>query len=301
MTAMPLKLESAIAPDKRRGRRLQLALMRGVQSIVGNRTFRAALFECAVELPAVNGVTKEVGACTSNESLKLTTVEMLEPFPAPADVSALDSPSISYVSRKPKKTGPEEDMAVPPASEREGYSSAKQAEATPEAPGSLGLADTASLESSNATTAALSQITSSPSSTNGSANPQKAERTSSKVSLSAADAFGGYPSPSARGTPARAQTPTRLGSTMDAKGERPSTASRPVTPGFLDPPWARKEIPFQSWSRPGTPSTVCDEAELATAPKGKFVDGQYIQMRPTSSSMRLPPINSASPSSRNLW
>merc|ERR1712093_401176 len=38
-----------------------------------------------------------------------------------------------------------------------------------------------------------------------------------------------------------------------------STLQRPVTPSWLDPPWPRQEVPFQSWSRPGTASTVCDE------------------------------------------
>merc|ERR1711959_238262 len=78
---------------------------------------------------------------------------------------------------------------------------------------------------------------------------------------------------------------------------RPATPLQPATPSWLDPPWPRQEVPFQSWSRPGTASTVCDEAELAQAPKLKFVDGQCIPMRVASSSKRLPPINIASPAS----
>jgi len=79
-------------------------------------------------------------------------------------------------------------------------------------------------------------------------------------------------------------TPRRLSAALSA-------ATRPVTPSWLEPPWSRsREVPFQSWSRPGTASTVCEEGDLAAAPKYKFVDGQCIPMRPASSA-RLAPIS----------
>jgi len=94
-------------------------------------------------------------------------------------------------------------------------------------------------------------------------------------------------------SPAQDPGPARLGSPkLSATSGRCAAASlRPVTPSFLDPPWARNEVPFQCWSRPGTASTVCDEGDLAAAPKYKFVDGQCIPLRPASSSTRLPPLS----------
>jgi hypothetical protein len=96
----------------------------------------------------------------------------------------------------------------------------------------------------------------------------------------------------------RADTPTRLGT----PGRHPSTPSRPVTPSWLQPPWPRQEVPFDSWTRPGTPSTVCDEADLVQTPKFKLVEGQFVPLRPGSSCKRLPPIHSAMPDGmRKAW
>lgn len=42
-----------------------------------------------------------------------------------------------------------------------------------------------------------------------------------------------------------------------------------------------------SWTRPDTPSTVCDDAEVANLPRWKVVDGDYV---PLKSAQRLPPL-----------
>jgi len=113
---------------------------------------------------------------------------------------------------------------------------------------------------------------------------------------------GGYPAlaPSL----GRAGTPNGGTSALPPTPGRASTPSRPVTPSWLEPPWPRsaQEAPFNSWTRPGTPSTVCDEADLVrvTTPKSKLVDGHCIAIRPTSSCKRLPPLNSP-PVGKSAW
>merc|ERR1711907_129003 len=59
------------------------------------------------------------------------------------------------------------------------------------------------------------------------------------------------------------QIPRQLETSELPSPGAPVTPARPVTPSWLDPPWPRQEVQFQSWSRPGTASTVCDEADMA--------------------------------------
>ncbi|CAK8989068.1 unnamed protein product [Durusdinium trenchii] len=63
---------------------------------------------------------------------------------------------------------------------------------------------------------------------------------------------------------------------------RPSTATRPSTPSWLRPPWQRSDTPLASWTRPDTPSTVCDDAEVANLPRWKVVDGEYVPLKPVN-------------------
>eukprot|EP00913_Durusdinium_trenchii_P004802 g4460.t1 len=71
---------------------------------------------------------------------------------------------------------------------------------------------------------------------------------------------------------------------------RPSTATRPSTPSWLRPPWQRSDTPLASWTRPDTPSTVCDDAEVANLPRWKVVDGEYVPLKSSSSGRFLPPL-----------
>jgi len=76
---------------------------------------------------------------------------------------------------------------------------------------------------------------------------------------------------------------------------RPSTGSgRPSTPSWLRPPWQRSDTPLASWTRPDTPSTVCDDAEAANIPRWKVVDGQYVPLKSSQSGRFLPPLQRAS-------
>eukprot|EP00435_Cladocopium_sp_Y103_P064166 s912_g25.t2 len=78
-----------------------------------------------------------------------------------------------------------------------------------------------------------------------------------------------------------------------SRRSRPSTAGRPSTPSWLRPPWQRSDTPLASWTRPDTPSTVCDDAEAANLPRWKVVDGQYVPLKSSSSGRFLPPLQRA--------
>jgi len=69
---------------------------------------------------------------------------------------------------------------------------------------------------------------------------------------------------------------------------RPST--RPGTPSWLRPPWQRSDSLAASWTRPDTPSTVCDDAEAANLPRWKVVDGHYVPLKSSGSGRFLPPL-----------
>ncbi|CAE8623755.1 unnamed protein product [Polarella glacialis] len=76
---------------------------------------------------------------------------------------------------------------------------------------------------------------------------------------------------------------------------RPGTGRslRPSTPSWLKPPWQRPDTPSAcSWTRPDTPSTVCDDSEVASLPRYKFVDGQYVPLKSAlaSGGRTLPPL-----------
>lgn len=75
-----------------------------------------------------------------------------------------------------------------------------------------------------------------------------------------------------------------------SRRSRPSTAGRPGTPSWLRPPWQRSDTPLASWTRPDTPSTVCDDAEAANLPRWKVVDGQYVPLKSSQSGRFLPPL-----------
>ncbi|CAL1148486.1 unnamed protein product [Cladocopium goreaui] len=75
-----------------------------------------------------------------------------------------------------------------------------------------------------------------------------------------------------------------------SRRSRPSTAGRPSTPSWLRPPWQRSDTPLASWTRPDTPSTVCDDAEAANLPRWKVVDGQYVPLKSSQSGRFLPPL-----------
>ncbi|OLP99580.1 hypothetical protein AK812_SmicGene17837 [Symbiodinium microadriaticum] len=71
-------------------------------------------------------------------------------------------------------------------------------------------------------------------------------------------------------------------------------SGRPTTPSWLKPPWQRSDVPTAAmWNRPDTPSTVCDDAEVASLPRWKVVDGQYVPLKTASSGRFLPPLQTA--------
>jgi len=73
---------------------------------------------------------------------------------------------------------------------------------------------------------------------------------------------------------------------------RPSTGGsglRPGTPSWLRPPWLRPDS-AASWTRPDTPSTVCDDTEVAALPRWKCVDGEYVPLKAVAVHARLAPL-----------
>ncbi|CAE7382362.1 unnamed protein product [Symbiodinium natans] len=71
-------------------------------------------------------------------------------------------------------------------------------------------------------------------------------------------------------------------------------SGRPTTPSWLKPPWQRSDVPSSAtWNRPDTPSTVCDDTEVASLPRWKVVDGQYVPLKTSSSGRFLPPLQLA--------
>jgi len=294
MSAMPLRADSALRLEKRQARRSQLALMRGLQSLLADSCFRARLLHLAATPvgSSADGKTQDVemvadkapAQCTPGQALGPVDFEALALGKSPVGASMPASPRSLYVGRKPSKCGNEEAVAQSPASQLK--------------PATLEVAPLAMPE------VVPSAIESCPETPSQSKCLHTPGRPHKSAKVPEADAFdptsdndNTYKSPGSK-NPRQLET-----AELPAPGQ-PATPVRPVTPSWLDPPWPRsaQEVPFQSWTRPGTPSTVCDEADLSQTPKYKFVDGQCIPLRPACSSKRLPPINPAmSPGNRRAW
>lgn len=252
--------------------------------------FRMNLFEFAANplVASTNAMTEPQGRDVLSDVLEVDGFEPLcEP---PVESSIVVSPRSGYVSRRLEKRNHDTQAALSPMAEL----SEVQGPDTDEVEVLQSARNTLlHAEAEVISTAPLCRAET-PSRLRGSSTPAGQRKSSKMHALRALDSFSGTP---------RACTPTRLGTPgASSSSGRPGTPSRPATPSWLDPPWPRQEVPFDSWTRPGTPSTVCDEADLAQTPKFKFVDGQCIPLRLGSSSKRLPPISSAtSPGTRGGW
>lgn len=74
-------------------------------------------------------------------------------------------------------------------------------------------------------------------------------------------------------------------------GQSSFSMSRPGTPSWLQPSWARPQTPSGiCWTRPDTPSTTCEDTEVPSLPRWKCVDGQYVPLKISQSVGRLPPL-----------
>lgn len=294
MSAMPLKADSTLRFDKRQSRRSQLCLMRGLQRILADGQFRVRILDLAASPPSTSasqGVEKPASEEESCESMaasptknQFEAIALCEP---PAQASIPASPRGGYVSRRPAKLNYEEVSPLPeklqgPPAVAEAASAASKVAQEVEVAAVISPSASPPPETPSCPKHVIT-----PSGPRKPSKPQTAE-----MDLAAEG-------PLVDEAPAPSLTSSRspLQPASPQLQKTPQLSVRPVTPSFLDPPWPRQEVPFQSWSRPGTASTVCDEAELAQAPKVKFVDGQCIPMRVASSSKRLPPINLASPAS----
>lgn len=276
VAAMPMKADSMLRPQERQARRSQLALLRGLQALLMDGGFRLCLLQLvAANLGGENShvAPSECGevavVATPQASPELVDFEPLTMCGLPT-APALTSPRGGYASRKPERPSVEPDAQI-----------------LPRAPSPMEPAEEAE-EVAPAVSKSCSEMRPKP------PTSPKGQRKYSKSHDTQIQATPSIPirPPSGLGTQGLPSTP----------GRASGTSTRPVTPSWLDPPWPRQEVPFDSWTRPGTPSTVCDEADLAQTPKGKFVDGQYVALRPASSSKRLPPIMHAmAEGSRRAW
>jgi len=262
MAELPLRRDSEILPEDRQSRRKRLSLMRGLQTLLDDASFRLQLLvlaanptagstSCmATESSVVPGYPGGQAACyASGHALETADFELL----GLSEVSVPESPR-GYISRKPERLDHECKLTAGGASD---------------------VAESCRKESEDPADVSISE------------EPGQLIRRSSKVLRSSS-------TPVASRKPSKSSlqdgTPRKASISGSCSTRRALTPSRPATPSWLDPPWPRQEIPFDSWSRPGTPSTVCDEADLAQTPKFKFVDGHCIPLRLGSSSKRLPPL-----------
>jgi hypothetical protein len=355
MSAMPLKADAALQADKRQSRRSQLALMRGLQTLLADGRFRAQLLDLAAPgyRAPLDGSTQSKAnvieivsrQALSNSASVMVDFEALALRETPADSSIATSPRGLYVpiSPKPEKfTCEEEEIAEPrPAAARaDGEPLALKSRlptevAPPLAPSEevwpCAQSDPLVAERSLSPVLAPAEAPSPAPKKSSveyivtpfvpSPSPPRHQLQEEKISPRAAQDPPAIPSPRKHSSSTAGQRESSKGQAVSTTGAgatslvsatlpaargapdlpptpgRPSASARPKTPSWLEPPWARQaqEVPFNSWSRPGTPSTVCDETDLAQAPKYKVVDGQCIPLRPASSSMRLPPIHSGYP------
>jgi len=280
MSAMPLKADSVLRLEKRQVRRSQLALMRGLQSLLADSHFRARLLDlAAAPLRVASSAKPNVVQpptpthCTAGDALEFSD---LKPS---AEISLSASPRSVYVCRKPEKLGNDEEAAPSPASKLQGPS--VPVELVPSAPKYI-------VQEFVSTAGQCHPET--PLSTKRVTTPQGPRKS---LQSEEADALDSTSDSALQNLPsARAKAPEI---TQAAAAPVPAgIQTRPVTPSWLDPPWPRQDMPFQSWTpRPGTSSTVCDEADLAQPSKSKFIDGQLIPVRPSVSGLRLAPLNPA--------
>jgi len=287
MCAMPLKADSLLGIEKRQARRSQLALMRGLHCLLADGCFRSRI----LDLAASSGNSAPDGeivscaqplVCTPSHSADEAGMLKVEAIPLCDDAFACAyqpaSPRSGYVSRKPEKLSCRKDESAPRA-ELQGPS------AVAEVPQSQAKSDvrTENLPVdptlNHPETPLHSKRLSTPS------GPLKASEGTSDLQRDSPN------------VPHCADSALRQAITQLSQAQGPTvsmTPARPVTPSWLEPPWPRHEVPFQSWSRPGTAgtaSTVCDEADLMHMPKWKHVDGQRIPLRSACAGTRLPPIN----------
>mmetsp|Transcript_108331 Transcript_108331/g.170856 ORF Transcript_108331/g.170856 Transcript_108331/m.170856 type:complete len:796 (-) Transcript_108331:251-2638(-) len=315
MAAMPMQADSSLRHERRQGRRSKLAMIRGLQSLLEDGRFRAFLLYCAVAPPSDTSALDE-GTCPNMHEVvaKSDVLEIVDlEFLSCNESQAPASPRSCYVSRKPCSQHFEEPILVETEEqscrEHERKPASKQCDKIAPSP-KIDEADTAVTMSCSEigsqeiavknTISSLDEVTEEIASHPGvvpfrpKSQPDIVKRPSRKKDKGNAESTSAASNAPHGGITALPPTPGRAG-----------TPARPVTPSWLEPPWPRsaQEVPFNSWTRPGTPSTVCDEADLVLntiTPKSKFVDGHCIALRPTSSCKRLPPLNSP-PLGKNAW
>jgi hypothetical protein len=276
VSSMPLKGDSTLAPQVRIARRSKLALMRGLQVLLNDSRFRVLLLEeaanpqeasaraAAKQLASDIVSTNSVGSSALKDVMEVVDFEPFYRTRSQTPVPA--SPRNGYIPRKPEKEkhNNNEDVATVP-------SSAEAAE--------LSLAE---IEEGEVIPPALK------------AQTDVASPTRKQSKLEKHSRLRGSSTPAVqRDKEAHdlAYPDSPASSTMSMGAV---SLSQKAMPSWLNPPWPRprQDVAFDSWSRPCTPSTVCDEADFLISPKSKFIDGQCVSLRLGSTSKRLPPITS---------
>jgi hypothetical protein len=302
MSAMPLKADSLLQRERRQARQPKLALMRGLQALLDDSSFRTCLLRLAVVPLGTAGetaestcvVAEEAGSVVIADTAKVMGADVFALSEPPSLAVAPASPRSSYACRKPPTRNLEESS--PPEAALDVESGNREPVCSVEAE-----ARASSSEATKPSPEGSSEVHS-----HKVAVPMHAKEDSCMEVIPTRPTSSRPDTASRVRCGSKASTKQRTrdfeGSGMPATpGRASSSTSRPVTPSWLEPPWPRQaqEVPFNSWTRPGTPSTVCDEADLVqSSPKWKFVDGQCIPLRPASSCKRLPPLSSPGGSKR---
>jgi len=267
MLSMPQLVESSMSLDKRRERRQRLALLRGVQVLLDDPAFGARLI--GLPAAAANGSSSIAPNLGAQEERGVANVALTLSMPPADTVHAAESPRGGYLPRRPRRESEEPS----PCKGLAGHASPAPAAAAPAA-GTAPAAAAAAAPAAVAPMAAAEGSLASPAAPTPTPQAPLAEAAQVPVEAMA---------------PA---TPTRAGLARGSQSETPRPTTRPATPSWLLPPWPRPATPSAGcWTRPDTPSTACDDAEVTTPmPRWKFVNGEYVQLRPVSSHSRLPPL-----------
>eukprot|EP00929_Paragymnodinium_shiwhaense_P118807 TRINITY_DN90710_c0_g1_i1.p1 TRINITY_DN90710_c0_g1~~TRINITY_DN90710_c0_g1_i1.p1 ORF type:complete len:869 (+),score=254.80 TRINITY_DN90710_c0_g1_i1:108-2714(+) len=360
MSSLPLRATAQLPVKLREARQRRLALMRGVQMVLGKPSFRRWLLAAPAASEVASSSSQPAapaaatGSAAAGDSGDELAVLCLEEPPIPAGVPAA-VPTVAATRQEPAPGHAEAESSArqPPHANLPGKvvpevaveelpprpSTAAAIEALGDAPLSSLLAESSTWqELKKAAVAAASgpsvleeeyrcakvvRTSPPPPAEAASATPVKAPRDvaatprlsnasgvefqkmKKDAAMFEASLLGHGPSSSSSSS-ASPSTACPSGAASSSSMSRPMTGcdslssglSRPVTPSWLEPPWKRPDastlMSFGSFnSRPGTPSTVCDDADLrrtsSDLAKFKCVDGHFVPLRKGSCS-RLPPL-----------
>jgi len=290
MAAMPLRPDSALSGSECQARHAKLVLLKGVVALLDDKQIRASIVSLGLNTSeAQNALLQPAAVVMQDDDLEVLSLSMP---PSPA-ASRTNSPRSGYLPRQRETSGfLAEDRPLTASSSsapgRKVFSAMEAALGAPVPPPIRPSPRVCRSESSGALSTAAAAATSSP--------PQASPKRSPSMSRIGTPIAPAAPSEKPLESPHWAQQ-SWPATPSSAAGEPP--ARTPFSPSWLQPPWPRPEGPLGPWTRPDTPSTVCDDADLITMPKGKFVDGLYVPRRPGSSGQRLPPLKVPVP--RRAW